>query len=60
LVVICVKNYKLDTKHAIGGMVVEGTREGEIGGSIPNNRIARKFCVKNVVTCDFDGDGRVG
>jgi hypothetical protein len=29
LVVICgQKNYKLDTKHAIDGLVTEGTREG--------------------------------
>jgi hypothetical protein len=26
------KNYKLDTKHVIVGVVTEGTREGEVGG----------------------------
>jgi hypothetical protein len=32
------KNYKLNTKHDIGGVVAEDIREGEIGsGSIPNN-----------------------
>jgi hypothetical protein len=30
------KNYKLDTKFVIDGVVAEGTREGEVGGSIPN------------------------
>jgi hypothetical protein len=29
------KNYKLDIKHTIGRVVVEGVREGEVGGSIP-------------------------
>jgi hypothetical protein len=29
------KNYKLDTKYTIGGVIVEGTREGEVDGSIP-------------------------
>ena len=53
------KNYKLDTKHVIDGVVVEGTREGEVDGSITNNRVAREFCAKNAATCDFDGDGRV-
>jgi hypothetical protein len=53
------KNYKLDIKHAIGRVVVEGTLEGEVGGSIPNNREAHGFCAKNVVACDFDGDKRV-
>jgi hypothetical protein len=51
-------NYKLDTKDAIGGVVVEGTHEGEVGGSVPNNCVAHEFCAKNVTTCD--GDGRVG
>jgi hypothetical protein len=38
------KKLQLDTKHAIGGVVVKGTRLGEIGGSIPNNHIvARKM-----------------
>jgi hypothetical protein len=32
IVVICGKNYKLDTKHVIDGVVVEGTREGEVDG----------------------------
>jgi hypothetical protein len=54
MVVICgEKNYKLNTSHVIDGVVVEGTREGEVYGSIPNNRVAREFCAKN-------GDGRVG
>jgi hypothetical protein len=51
MVVICgQKNYKLDTKHAIGGVVVEGMREDEIHGLIPNNRVAREFCAKNAAT----------
>jgi hypothetical protein len=54
VVVICgQKNYKVDTKHAIGGVVVEGTREGEVDGSIPNNRVAREFCTKNAATRDL-------
>ena len=54
MVVICgQKNYKVDTKHAIGGVVVEGTREGEVDGSIPNNRVAREFCAKNAATRDL-------
>jgi hypothetical protein len=52
MVVICGQNnYKLDTKHVINGVVVEGTREGEVDGSITNNRVAREFCVKNAATC---------
>jgi hypothetical protein len=45
MVVICgQKNYKLDTKHVIGGVVVEGTREGEVDGLIPNKSCsARKM-----------------
>jgi hypothetical protein len=59
MIVICGENnYKLDTRHVIDGVVVEGTREGEVYGSITNNRVAREFCAKNVVTSD--GDGRVG
>jgi hypothetical protein len=54
---IWTKNYKVDTKYAIVRMVVEGTRDGEVGGLIPNNRIAPEFYAKN---CDFDGDGQVG
>jgi hypothetical protein len=34
-------NYKLYTRHVIDGVVVEGTREGEVYGSITNNRVAR-------------------
>ena len=61
MVVICGENnYKLDTRHVIDGVVVEGMREGEFYGSIPHNRVAREFCAKNAATCDFDGDGRVG
>jgi hypothetical protein len=45
--------------HAIDGVVVESTREGEVDGSITNNRVAREFYVKNAATCDFNGDGRV-
>jgi hypothetical protein len=60
MVVICGENnYKLDTSHVIDGVVVEGTREGEVYGSIPHNRVAREFCAKNAATCDFDGDRRV-
>jgi hypothetical protein len=45
MVVICGQNnYKLDTKHAIDRVVVEGTREGEVDGSIINNRVAREKC----------------
>jgi hypothetical protein len=41
MVVICGQNnYKLDTMHAINGVVVESTREGEVDGSITNNRVA--------------------
>jgi hypothetical protein len=59
MVVICgQKNYKLDTNHVINGVVVEGTHEGEVDGSITNNHVAREFCAKNAATCDFDG--RVG
>jgi hypothetical protein len=36
-------NYKLDTRHVIDGVVVEGTCEGEVYGSITNNRVAREF-----------------
>jgi hypothetical protein len=44
MVVICGQNnYKLDTKHVINGVVVEGTREGEVDCSITNNR-AREKC----------------
>jgi hypothetical protein len=50
-----IKNYELDTKHVIGGMVAESTREGEVGGLIPNNRVAHEFCTKNAVTCDGAG-----
>ncbi|KAL5652914.1 hypothetical protein ACJX0J_038372, partial [Zea mays] len=32
-----------------------GTFEGEVDGSITNNRVAREFCVKNAATCR---DGR--
>jgi hypothetical protein len=43
MVVICGQNnYKLDTKHVIDGVVVEGTRESEVEGSITNNRVAEK------------------
>jgi hypothetical protein len=42
MVVICGENnYKPDTSHGIDGVVVEGTREGEVYGSIPHNRVAR-------------------
>jgi hypothetical protein len=44
------KNYKLDTKHAVGGVVVEGTREGEVDDSISNNYAAREFSAKNAAT----------
>ena len=51
MVVICGENnYKLDTRHVINGVVVEGTREGEVYGSITNNRVAREFCAKNAAT----------
>jgi hypothetical protein len=45
------KNYKLDIMHDIDGAVVEGT--WEVDGSIPNNRVARKFYAKNVATYNF-------
>jgi hypothetical protein len=45
MVVICGENnYKLDTSHVIDGVVVEGTRKGEVYGSIPHNRVAREKC----------------
>jgi hypothetical protein len=44
------KNYRLDTKHVIWRVVVEGTHEG----------VAHEFCAKNASTCDFDGVGVVG
>jgi hypothetical protein len=54
MVVICGENnYKLDTKHVIDGVVVEGTREGEVDGSITNNRVARESCAKNAATCGW-------
>jgi hypothetical protein len=49
------KNYKLDTKHVIYGVVVEGMRKGEGGGLSPNsNRVVRKKWR------NFNGDGRIG
>jgi hypothetical protein len=51
------KNNKQDIKHAIGGVVVECTREGEVDGSIYNNRVAHEFCVKYAATCDGRGVG---
>jgi hypothetical protein len=54
MVVICGENnYKLNTKHVIDGVVVEDTREGEVDGSITNNRVAREFCTKNAATCTY-------
>jgi hypothetical protein len=47
------KNYKLDTNHVIGRVVVEVTRECGVGGSIPNNRVAHEFCAKNAATCSW-------
>jgi hypothetical protein len=45
MIIICGENnYKLDTRHVIDGVVVEGTREGEVYGSITNNRVAREKC----------------
>ena len=59
MVVICGENnYKLDTRHVIDGVVVEVRARVRSYGSITNNRVARKFCTKNAMTCDFDGDGR--
>jgi hypothetical protein len=56
MVVICGENnYKLDTRHVIDGVVVEGMREGEVYGSITNNRVAREFCAKNAATCTGGG-----
>jgi hypothetical protein len=47
MIVICGENnYKLDIRHVIDGVVVEGTREGEV------NCVAREFCAKNAATCD--------
>jgi hypothetical protein len=43
MVVICGENnYKLDTSHIIDGVVVEGTRESEVYGSIPHMRLRRR------------------
>jgi hypothetical protein len=56
MVVICGQNnYKLDIMHAINGVVVESTREGEVDGSSTNNRVAREIYAKNTTTCDRDG-----
>jgi hypothetical protein len=57
MVVICGENnYKLDTRHVIDGVVVEGSRESEVyGNSITNNRVAREFCAKNAATCGWGG-----
>jgi hypothetical protein len=56
MVVICGQNnYKIDTMHAINGVVVEGTREGEVDGSITNNRVAAEFCTKNAATSTETG-----
>jgi hypothetical protein len=56
MVVICGQNnYKLDTMYAINGAVVKSTREGEIDGSITNNRIAREFYAKNAATSTETG-----
>jgi hypothetical protein len=47
MVVICgQKSYKVDTKHAIGRVIVDGTREGEVDDSIYNNRVPCEFCAK--------------
>jgi hypothetical protein len=51
MVVICGQNnYKLDTKHVIDRVVMEGMREDEVDCSITNNRVAREFCAKNAAT----------
>jgi hypothetical protein len=43
LVVICgQQNYKLYAKHVIGGVVEEGTREGEVRGLISSNHVHEK------------------
>jgi hypothetical protein len=43
LVVICgQQNYTLNTKHAIAGVVEEGTREAEIRGLIPSNCVVHE------------------
>jgi hypothetical protein len=56
MVVICGENnYKLDTSHVIDGVVVEGTREGEVYGSVPHNRVACEFCAKNAATGGWGG-----
>jgi hypothetical protein len=60
LVVICgQQNYKLDTKHAIGGVVEEGTREGEVRGSISSNHVVHKKCrdlrLRRRRTCGMGG-----
>jgi hypothetical protein len=45
MVIICGENnYKLDTRCVIDGVVVEYTREGEVYGSITNNRVVREKC----------------
>jgi hypothetical protein len=36
------KKYKLDTKHVISGVIVDGTCEGGVSGWIPNNHVARE------------------
>jgi hypothetical protein len=43
LVVICgQQNYTLNTKHAIAGVIDEGTREDEVRGSIPSNCVVHE------------------
>ena len=43
LVVICGKqNYTLNTKHAISGVIEEGTSEAEVRGSIPSNCVVNE------------------
>jgi hypothetical protein len=47
MVIICGQNnYKLDTKHVINVVVVEGTCEGEVDGS---KVVAREFYAKNAL-----------
>jgi hypothetical protein len=51
------KKLQLDTKHVIGEVVVKGTREGEIGGSIPNNHIVARKMPRLATSTEMGGGG---
>jgi hypothetical protein len=45
--------------YLLDGVVEEATRKREVGGLIAIVRVAREFCAKNVVSCNFVGDGQI-